>query len=166
MSSRSHRTLATSHHHQQMLTQKILEQCSLRDEVRQLWFPQSDTTISDPERTTLYWYHRLQCAPLKTLRRLAQRGTLPRNILKVLKMPLCASCAFAAAHRRACRHKGKTTSSIRRKDHIVLGAGTSCDHMISHQGRLMPQSPVASLTTDFGVASFTTITIPTFCSAS
>ena len=31
-------------------------------------------------------------------------------------MPLCASCAFAAAHRRAWRYKGEHRSHIRRPD--------------------------------------------------
>jgi hypothetical protein len=82
------------------------------EDITRLWSPKSDSTTSDFERLTLYWHHRLQCAPLKTLYRLAKRGILPRGILKVLKMPICASCAFAAAHRRAWRTKAKKPSPI------------------------------------------------------
>ena len=119
---------------------QTLSQDLSQEEVKRLWSPQSDSTVSHLNRQTLYWHHRLQCAPLKTLHRLAKRGIIPRGIAKVTKMPICASCAFAAAHRRPWRHKGKKFSPIRRVTHNIPGAGTSCDHMISHQGGLMPQS--------------------------
>ena len=55
-------------------------------------------------------------------------------------MPMCASCAFSVVHRRAWRHKGKILSHIHRPHHTFLGAGTSCDYMISSKGGLLPQS--------------------------
>ena len=110
------------------------------DELKQLWKGDSDNTMSPESRTALRWHHRLHCVPLRTLHRLASRGVLPRSILKVKVMPLCASCAFAAAHRRKWRSKGRKESSIRRQTHTFPGAGTSCDHIVSHQPGLIPQA--------------------------
>ena len=55
-------------------------------------------------------------------------------------MPLCESCAYAAAHRKGWRVTGQAESSIRKATHTTPGAGTSCDHIISHQPGLIPQS--------------------------
>ena len=54
------------------------------------------------------------------------------------KIPLCAACAFATAHRRNRRHKGKKDKPIRKE--TEPGGGTSCDHIVSHQPGFMPQS--------------------------
>ena len=50
-------------------------------------------------------------APLITLRRLSQRGVLPACISKVLKMPLCAACAIAEAHRRIWKTFGSVVTT-------------------------------------------------------
>ena len=55
-------------------------------------------------------------------------------------MPLCAACAIAEAHRRMWKTFGSPASSIRRKSDDKPGAGTSCDHIVSQQSGLMPQS--------------------------
>ena len=118
---------------------KTLLSHQLTDEdVARLWAPNSDSTIKEASRITLYWHHRLRHAPLTTLRRLSQRGLLPACISKVLKMPLCAACAIAEAHRRVWRQHGSSESSIRKKSDNKPGAGTSCDHVVSQQSGLMP----------------------------
>ena len=111
-----------------------------KDDLERLWNPTSDDTVSEESRTTLYWHHRLRCAPLKHLHRLATRGVIPKCIKKVKRMPLCASCAFAAAHRRRWRTKGeKNRRHIRKSWQKEPGSGTSCDHIVSHQPGLIPQ---------------------------
>ena len=50
--------------------------------VKALWAGNSDSTTPEAECVTLYWHHRLRHAPFLWLRRLAQRGVLPKCILK------------------------------------------------------------------------------------
>ena len=109
-----------------------------QSDVSELWKGNVDDTTHEAARVTLYWHHRLRHACLVTLHRLATRGLLPKCILKVMKMPLCAACAFATAHRRNRRYKGKHDRPIRKETNP--GEGTSCDHIVSHQPGLMPQS--------------------------
>ena len=68
------------------------------------------------------------------------RGILPACIKNVHKMPLCAACAFAQAHRRNWRGKGDLHHGIRRASETNPGDRTSCDHLVSRQPGLMPQS--------------------------
>ena len=119
---------------------ETMTHCLTEAEMQQIWSSDSDNTVSEPSRQTLYWHHRLRCAPLRTLHRLSERGLIPKCIARVKKMPLCASCAYAAAHRKGWRVKGQAPSSIRKPHHDTPGAGTSCDHIISHQPGLIPQS--------------------------
>ena len=105
-------------------------------DLEQLWNGDVDDTVHEAVRVTLYWHHRLRHASLVVLHRLAKRGVLPKCILKVKNMPLCAACAFATAHRRNRRHKGKKDKPIRKE--TEPGGGTSCDHVVSHQPGLMP----------------------------
>ena len=119
---------------------KLLEEELSEYDVAQLWKGKIDDTVPEEDRVTLYWHHRLRHAPLVTLRRLAMRGVLPSCIKRVMKMPLCAACAFAAAHRRNWRSKKKATSEVRRKTDTNPGDGTSADHIVSRQSGLIPQS--------------------------
>ena len=119
---------------------KLLEQTLPEEHVKRLWDGDLDDTVPEADRVTLYWHHRLRHAPLVTLRRLSIRGILPKCIQNVVKMPLCAACAFATAHRRNWRVKGKAPDGIRQQSHTKPGDGTSCDHLISKQPGLMPQS--------------------------
>ena len=105
-----------------------------------LWSPNSDNTISEESRLALYWHQRLRCAPLRHLQRLAKRGVIPKCIVSIRKMPLCAFCAFAAAHKRPWRTKGSTKRHIRKVWQRESGSGTSCDHIVSHQPGLIPQT--------------------------
>ena len=119
---------------------QLLEQTLPEEHVKRLWDGDLDNTVPEADRVTLYWHHRLRHAPLVTLRRLSLRGILPKCIQNVVKMPLCAACAFATAHRRNWCVKGKTPGGIRQKSHTKPGDGLSCDHLISKQPGLMPQS--------------------------
>ena len=110
------------------------------DDLELLWSGNTDNTINNNERLALYWHHRLRHAPLTCLHKLARRGVLPKAILLVKKLPLCAACAFATAHRRGWRTKAKSNRPIRKAGHNKPGHGTSCDHVISHQPGLVPQS--------------------------
>ena len=80
---------------------QIMIQCLSSEDLEKLWSGNVDSNISDEERVTLYWRHRLQCMPLISLHRLAERGVLSRAILTVERFPLCASCAFATAYYRS-----------------------------------------------------------------
>ena len=58
-------------------------------------------------------------------------------------MPLYTVCAFTKVHKKNWRFKGskdKKGGRIRSKKSTGPGAGTSCDHIVSHQHRLTPQS--------------------------
>ena len=79
---------------------KLLEQTLPDEHVQRLWSGDLDNTVPDADRVTLYWHHRLRHAPLVILRRLSMRGILPKCIQRVMKMPMCAVCAFDTAHRR------------------------------------------------------------------
>ena len=109
-------------------------------ELKRLWSSPTDDTVTPEGRTALRWHHRLQCVPLQTLQRLSKRGVIPACIQRVKKLPIYASCVFAAAHRKRWRHKGAKESLIRRKTDTYPGAGTSCDHIVSHQPEIIPQA--------------------------
>ena len=83
------------------------------------------------------WHHRLDHAPLITIQRLAKRGILPKELIKVKKKPLCAACIFAQAHKRGRTGRGPLRSI--RKEGEQPGDATSADHIISHQPGIMPQ---------------------------
>ena len=119
---------------------QTLTQCLSPDDLQTLWSRKADDTVPEIDRLTLAWHHRLRCAPLVTLHRLANRGVIPKRIASVRRMPLCASCIFASAHRRNWRVRGQKQSSIRKPSQTYPGAGTSCDHVVSHQPGLVPQS--------------------------
>ena len=115
---------------------QMMTHCLTSQELKQIWSGNIDSTVTDNERLILYWYHQLQCAPLVTLHRLAHRGVLPKGISKVEKMPLCASRAFAMAHRRGWRTKAKNNRPIRNINKDKPGSGTSCDH-ITHTNQVL-----------------------------
>ena len=119
---------------------KVLKEEVSKTDIERLWKGEMDDTTSEAVRITPYWHNRLRHAPLISLRRLAMRGLLPACIKKVTRMPLCAACTFAAAHRRNWRAKGSKTSTIRRMTDVNPSDGTSADHLVSRQPGLMPQS--------------------------
>ena len=119
---------------------KLLDEELKKANIESLWNGEIDDTTREADRITLYWHNRLRHAPLVTLRRLAIRGLLPACIIRVMRMPICAACTFASAHRRNWRTKGSKVSAIRRETDINPGDGTSADHLMSRQPGLMPQS--------------------------
>ena len=114
--------------------------CLTKEEMKQILAPDSDNTVYEPSRKTLHWYRCLHCAPLRTLHRPSERGLIPKCIAKVHKKMLCASCAYAAAHRKVWRVRGQARSFNRKTTHTTPSAETSCDHIILHQPGLILQS--------------------------
>ena len=119
---------------------KLLQDELSKEDVVRLWKGDMDDSVPEANRVTLYWHHRLRHAPLITLRRLSARGLLPSCIKTVMRMPLCAACAFASAHRRSWRTKSAPTTGIRKATDLNPGDGTSADHLVSRQPGLMPQT--------------------------
>ena len=78
--------------------------------------------------------------PLVSLYRLAEREVIPATILNTKKMSLCASCAFASAHRQSWRTRAKSNRSIHHYHCNKPGSGTPCNHIVSHKPGLMTQS--------------------------
>ena len=133
-----------------------------RVNIKELWeTPDSDFT--DDERLLCYYHKRLRHAPKKYIRRLAKRGSLPKELEKVKRMHLCAACTFADAFKRNWRGRG-TPKSIRKKTD-KMGSNTSCDHLISHEpgiilqvtGRLRYERYVGAIlfTDNFSNSTFT-----------
>ena len=81
---------------------------------------------------------RLRHKPQKYIRRLAKRGIIPKRLEKVDRMPMCAACKLADASKRNWK-SGSSKKGIRTPTDDKPGAGTSCDHLISHEPGLMPQ---------------------------
>ena len=119
---------------------KLLQEELTKEDLKRLWNGTIDDTVPEADRIALYWHHRLRHAPLVSLRRLAIRGLLPACIKKVMKMPLCAACAFASAHRKNWRTKKVPKTGIRKLTDVRPGDGTSTDHLVSRQPGLMPQT--------------------------
>ena len=71
--------------------------------------------------------------------KLAKKGIIPRNIQKIKKVPPCAACIFARAHKGAWRTPYKKVRQITLERDQRPGTGTSCDHIISKQPGLLPQ---------------------------
>ena len=104
--------------------------------IKDLWnTPDGDFTKD--ERLLLYWHKILRHAPKKYIRRLVRRGCLTKRIEKMIKMPLCAACAFAYTTRKKWRNK--FTSKKIRKLLDRPGNKTSFDHLISHELGIIPQ---------------------------
>ena len=122
------------------IVSQIMTACLSKEDLEALWSGNADNTITDEAKLTLYWYHHLRHTPLTCLHCLADREILPKKILIVTKIPLCAASAFATGHRRSWLTKSKSNNPIRQSHHNAPGRSTSCDHVISHQPGLIPQS--------------------------
>ena len=72
------------------------------------------------------------------MRRLAKKGIIPKRLAKVKRMPLCAACIFAKAHKRAWRGK-KKHKNIQKEEETSIGDRMSADYLISQQPGLVPQ---------------------------
>ena len=97
-------------------------------------------TLSPLQQLLMSWHHRLYHLPFRRIFMLAERGYLPKSLLKCRdNTPLCVACQFGAAHRCPWRVKGKRSGSIRRDNEVNPGNGTSIDQIISSQPGLIPQ---------------------------
>ena len=115
---------------------KLLSDSLTPEKIKKLWDGDFDNTIPSAERVDPI----LAPAPLATLVWLSIRGVLLACIKDVLNISLCTSRAFAQAHRRNWRGKGKTPDGIHKKTDTNPGDGTSCDHLVSQHAGLIPQS--------------------------
>jgi len=84
----------------QDLNEKIMTSCIIKENLEKLWNFPIDDTVSEENRITLYWHHRLQHEPLISLKRLTERGIIPKCITKIIKMPLCPTCVFSTTQRK------------------------------------------------------------------
>ncbi|KAL7526547.1 hypothetical protein ACHAXR_003319, partial [Thalassiosira sp. AJA248-18] len=108
-----------------------------REELQELAYPRM---LSPLQQELMSWHYRLYHLPFWRIFQYAERGYLPKSLLKCqFKPPICISCQFGQAHRRPWRTKGKKHGSIRRKNHKEPGDGTSIDQIVSAQPGLVPQ---------------------------
>ena len=116
-----------------------LQKCLTREDLSQIW-EHSPDSISPDQRLFLYWHQRLDHPTMQTMHKLALKGVIPRRLSKVTKMPPCAACIFAKMQKRRWREAHSKGGSIRDAKDTSPGSGTSCDHIISAQPGLIPQS--------------------------
>jgi hypothetical protein len=95
--------------------------------------------LSDLEQEFLLIHHKLKHLPERYLHRMAEQGIIPKKFRKV-KLPPCAACIFGKQSKRPWRTKGTHKSSVRRKEHIHPGDGTSVDQLESRHPGLVPQA--------------------------
>ena len=98
----------------------------------------TDTTYTEDKKLVLYWHTRLRHKHQKYIRRLAKRGIIPKRLEKVNIMPMCATCKLANASKINWK-SSFSKKGIRTPTDNKPGAGTSCDHLISHEPDLIPQ---------------------------
>ena len=108
-----------------------------KEEVQSLAYPR---ILSPLQQELMSWHHRLYHLPIWRILLLAEKGYLPKRLLKCQdKPPKCIACEFGTAHRRPWRTKGKKSGSIRKDDQVKPGDGTSVDQIVSAQPGLIPQ---------------------------
>ena len=96
--------------------------------------------LSPMQQMLMNWHHRLYHLPFRRMFMLAEKGYLPKCLLKCRDyLPLCVACQFGSARRRPWRTKGKKHGNIRRKEEIRPGDGQSLDQIVSAQPGLIPQ---------------------------
>jgi hypothetical protein len=99
------------------------------------------------------WHHCLYHLSFPKIFCLAEKGYLPKNLLKCKgALPLCIACQFGTAHRCLWRMRGKASGSIRCLKHILPGEGVSVDQIVSAQPVLIPQMSGFLQVAAFGVA--------------
>ena len=101
---------------------------------------ESLTKLSDLQERFLRWHERLNHIPMTSMIRLAERGFLPKEFIKLNRnIPPCGCCLFGKQHKRPRKDK-RIGQGIRRPEHNYPGAGISVDHLISAQPGFFPQS--------------------------
>jgi hypothetical protein len=97
-----------------------------------------DEKTSELQRELLTHHYRLKHLPFSALKKLAQKGVLPKKLASVTP-PLCYPCIMGKQHRKPWRGRGKKSKQIRKATETFPGANTSTDQMISPFGGLIPQ---------------------------
>ena len=95
--------------------------------------------LSDLEQEFLLIHHKMKHLPEKYLHRMAQNGLIPKKFAKV-NLPPCAACIFGKQSKRPWRAKGLHKRSVRKKEHIHPGDGTSVDQLESRHPGMVPQA--------------------------
>jgi hypothetical protein len=86
------------------------------------------------------WHHCLYHLSFPKIFQLAEKGYLPKGLLKrKSSLPLCVACQFETAHRRPWRMRGKDSGSIRQPEHVLPGDGISVNQIVSAQLGLISQ---------------------------
>ena len=83
-------------------------------------------------------HERCKHLPFRLIRKMAERGDIPKKYATT-PFPICAGCLFGTQRRRARKHKGKKSHSIRRPEDNFPGANTSTDQLVSSHPGLIPQ---------------------------
>lgn len=108
-----------------------------QNEIDQLLSSVNEYT-TQKQKELLHYHYKLKHLPFSSLKKLAQRGIIPKYLEKV-PSPLCYGCQMGHAHRKPWRGKGKVRKHIRRDDNSFPGVNTSTDQMVSPYGGLIPQ---------------------------
>ena len=95
------------------------------------------SSLTPVQEEFLSWHNRLGHMPFAQMKRLADRGALPRRFAKV-SCPKCASCLFGKQHRRPWRTSKSDGGSIRQANDDAPGKRTSIDQLVSAQPGLVP----------------------------
>ena len=101
--------------------------------------PEQIMSLSLLQEKFLRWHERCNHLSFSSMIRLAKRGILPKEFIKLEKnLPPCGSCLFGRQSRRP--KKAKFGNPIRKPEHNYPGGGVSADQIISAQPGLVPQS--------------------------
>ena len=98
----------------------------------------TSSSLSFLQERFLRWHERCNHLSFANMLKLARKGLLPREFLKLEHdLPPCGACLFGKQGRRPKR--AKTGRPIRQPDHDYPGGGVSTDQIISNQPGLVPQ---------------------------
>ena len=115
---------------------EILQEKLSHKDIEKIW-NNMDTTYSENDKLFLYWYQKLRHATQKCIRMSAKRSVIPRILEDVKRILICAVCKLSDTSTR--NWKGSSSMmDIRRNIDDEPGAGSSCDHLISHEPGLIP----------------------------
>ena len=133
--------------HQPDLTNIPSTPLDYQQEIKNGYLPAEDAKIlahqrmlSPIQQLLMDWHHRLYHLQIRRMFMLADKGFLPKILLKCKdNVPKCVACEFGTAHRRPWRLKGKQSGSIRNEKQVKPGGGQSIDQIVSSQPGLIPQ---------------------------
>jgi len=107
-----------------------------REQLQRIINPKAMTST---QQEWLRWHERLNHMSSTQMRRLLEKGVLPKLFSKLHAIPLCLSCAFGESKRKVWRTKDGF-GSIRKADHLAPGKLVCIDQLISSQLGLVPQA--------------------------